>query len=149
MRSIAVLGPGGVGGFVAGALARAGEPVTLVARQPTADVISRDGLRVRSVLLVDLASDEPGARPAMEALAAALGRSGIPTRIGATEAQVLWGKLVRLNALACTTAAADRPLGFIRSDPEWRAALEACVSEGAAAAAAEGARIEPTTVLDE
>ncbi|HKG16331.1 MAG TPA: 2-dehydropantoate 2-reductase [Solirubrobacteraceae bacterium] len=238
MRSIAVLGPGGVGGFMAGALARAGEPVTVVAREPTAEVVARDGLRVRSVLLgdftvrppvvprieerfdalivatkapglapalervaaepglvvpllnglehmgplrerfgdralagairieadrpapglivhtsrflrVDLASDQPGPRPAMEALAAALERSGIPTRIGASEAQVLWGKLVRLNALACTTAAADRPLGFIRTDPEWRAALEACVSEGAQVAAAEGASIETAAVLDE
>lgn len=238
MQSIAVLGPGGVGGFIAGALSRAGEPVTVVAREPTGEVIARDGLRVRSVLLgdftvhpavapkiderfdalivatkapglgaalervaaepglvvpllngldhmgplrerfgdravagairieadrpapglivhtsrflrVDLASDEPGPRPAMEALAASLERSGVPARIGASEAEVLWGKLVRLNALACTTAAADRPLGFIRSDPDWRAALEACVSEGAAVATAEGARIETATVLEE
>jgi hypothetical protein len=31
---------------------------------------------------------------------------------------------VRLNALACTTSASDRPIGLIRSDPEWRAALD-------------------------
>src|SRR5215208_573516 len=238
MRSIAVLGAGGVGGFLAGALARAGEAVTLVAREPTAGVIAREGLRVRSVRLgdftarppvvsrlddpadallvatkapglpaalerigpnpglvvpllngldhmgplrerfreravagtirveadrpapglivhtsrflrIDLASDEPGSRPGIEALVTALERAQIPARIGESEAQVLWGKLVRPNALACTTAAADRALGFIRWDPGWSAALTACVIEGAAVAGAEGADIEPATVLGE
>lgn len=49
--NVAVLGPGGVGGFVAGALARAGTPVTVVAREDTAGRIARDGLRVESVRL--------------------------------------------------------------------------------------------------
>ena len=39
------------------------------------------------------------------------------------------------------TSAADRQVGFIRSDPEWRAALEACLAEGAAVANADGAAI--------
>ena len=52
-RSVAVLGPGGVGGFLAGALARAGTPVTVVAREETAEAIERDGLRVQSVRLGD------------------------------------------------------------------------------------------------
>ena len=51
MRSVAVLGPGGVGGLVAAALARAGTPVTVVAREETAARQMRDGLRVRSVRL--------------------------------------------------------------------------------------------------
>ena len=50
---IAVLGPGGVGGFLAGALARAGEDVVLVAREETAATIARDGLRIESVRLGD------------------------------------------------------------------------------------------------
>jgi 2-dehydropantoate 2-reductase len=50
---IAVLGPGGVGGFLAAALARAGEPVTLVARESSAAIIDEGGLRVRSRLLGD------------------------------------------------------------------------------------------------
>jgi 2-dehydropantoate 2-reductase len=49
--SIAVLGPGGVGGFVAGALARAGEAVTVVAREQTAARIAAEGLHVESVRL--------------------------------------------------------------------------------------------------
>lgn len=48
---VAVLGPGGVGGFVAGALARAGTTTTVVAREDTAAVIARDGLQVQSARL--------------------------------------------------------------------------------------------------
>lgn len=49
--TIAILGPGGVGGFLAGALARAGEDVVIVAREATAEAIARDGLRIESVRL--------------------------------------------------------------------------------------------------
>lgn len=45
---IAVLGPGGVGGFVAAALDRAGVPVVLVGREATTEAIGRDGLQVTS-----------------------------------------------------------------------------------------------------
>lgn len=45
---IAVLGPGGVGGFVAAALDRAGVPVVLVGREATTAAIGRDGLHVTS-----------------------------------------------------------------------------------------------------
>jgi 2-dehydropantoate 2-reductase len=48
---IAVLGPGGVGGFVAGALSHAGSDVTLIARAPTAAAIVAGGLHVTSALL--------------------------------------------------------------------------------------------------
>ena len=51
MSSVAVLGPGGVGGFVAAALARSGVPTTVVAREPTAEAIARDGIEVESVRL--------------------------------------------------------------------------------------------------
>lgn len=51
MTSVAILGPGGVGGFLAGALARAGIDVTVVAREETAAVIAADGLRIASVRL--------------------------------------------------------------------------------------------------
>jgi 2-dehydropantoate 2-reductase len=45
---IAVLGAGGVGGLVAAALAHAGEDVLVVAREPTAERIAADGIRVES-----------------------------------------------------------------------------------------------------
>src|SRR4051812_44448182 len=51
MTSVAILGPGGVGGFVAGALCRAGMPVTVVARESTAEVIAREGIHLESVRL--------------------------------------------------------------------------------------------------
>ncbi|HWF34992.1 MAG TPA: 2-dehydropantoate 2-reductase [Solirubrobacteraceae bacterium] len=237
--TIAVLGPGGVGGFVAAALARAGDDVVVVAREPTVEVISRDGIMVRSVRLgdfiarpaavaslaeapevlivatkagglreslariaatpglvvpllnglahmellhehfgpelvaagtirieadrpeagcvvqtspflrIDLAADDPALHPALERLATRLGEAEIPAQIGPSEAQIMWSKLVRLNALACTTSASDRSIGFIRSDPEWRAALVACLEEAAAVANAEGARIDSANALAE
>ncbi|MHB8656761.1 MAG: ketopantoate reductase family protein [Solirubrobacteraceae bacterium] len=69
--------------------------------------------------------------------------------MGPSEAQILWSKLVRLNALACTTSAADRAVGFIRSDPQWRAALIGCIEEATAVANADGARIDPARRLAE
>jgi 2-dehydropantoate 2-reductase len=45
---IAVLGAGGVGGLVAAALARAGQDVVVVAREPTAERISEAGIAVES-----------------------------------------------------------------------------------------------------
>jgi 2-dehydropantoate 2-reductase len=53
---IAVLGPGGVGGFVAAALARSGAPVTLVARPESARLIAEHGIRVQSAVLGDFAT---------------------------------------------------------------------------------------------
>jgi len=50
---VAILGPGGVGGFLAGALDRAGHEVVLIAREETAALLREGGLRVRSVRLGD------------------------------------------------------------------------------------------------
>jgi len=237
--TIAILGPGGVGGFLAAALARAGEPVTVVAREETAALIAADGIAVTSVRLgdftahpdavseltrpvdflivatkatgldaaleriqttpglvvpllngldhlqrlrrrfgarrvaagpiriesdrpapgkiaqtspflrIELAADDPALQPQVHALAATLEAAGVPARIGESEAQVVWSKLVRLNALACTTSASDKPIGFIRSDPEWRATLIACIEETAAVANADGARIDPAGTVQE
>ncbi|SOB78929.1 ketopantoate reductase family protein [Streptomyces sp. 1331.2] len=46
--TVAVLGPGGVGGLIAGLLARDGHRVICLAGEETAAVIARDGLHVRS-----------------------------------------------------------------------------------------------------
>lgn len=98
---------------------------------------------------IELGTDRPGLAGRLEQLAHLLAAAGIPTQIGASEAQVLWSKLVRLNALAGTTSAADAPMGEIREDPGWRAALVACVQETAAAANAAGATIDPAASLAE
>lgn len=239
MGSIAILGPGGVGGFLAAALTHAGEPATVVARGSTAEFIGQVGIAVQSqrlgaftahpeavpvltrpveVLLVatkavglehalariegapelvvpllngldhmevlrqrfgpdrvaagtiriesdrpepgrilqtspflrvDLASDQPALAPPLTRLAEALERAEVPARVCRGEAQILWSKLVRLNALALTTSAADQSVGFVRSDPEWRAALQGCIEEAAAVARADGADIDPAAWLAE
>lgn len=242
---IAILGPGGVGGLLAGALQRAGEQGGLVAREPTAETISARGLRVGSVtlgefvarpravarleepvdalivatkaaglqgalqriaceprlvlpllngldhlvalrerfaadsvlagtirveadrpepgvvihsspfLLVELASRYPHASDGMQALAHALSAAGVSVRAdwpisAASEAQVMWSKLVRLNALACTTSAYDKLLGEIRSTPELRADLVGAIEEACAVGRAEGADdVDPTRALSE
>jgi 2-dehydropantoate 2-reductase len=46
--SVAVLGPGGVGGLLAALLARAGDSVQVLAGEATVQAIARDGLRVES-----------------------------------------------------------------------------------------------------
>jgi 2-dehydropantoate 2-reductase len=236
---IAVLGPGGVGGLVAGTLDRAGASVTVLARDSTVDTIASQGLRVSSVLLgdfvahppatahleepvdilivatkaaglhdalarvdappglvlpllngldhlavlrerfgdrtvlagtirveadrpapgvvvhtsrflrVEMASHDPAARPPMERLASTLSDAGVPSRVGDSEAQVMWSKLVRLNALACTTSAFDKLLGEIRDTPELRTDLLGAIEEGCAVAQAEGASIPTGDPLGE
>jgi 2-dehydropantoate 2-reductase len=236
---LAVLGPGGVGGLVAGALDRAGTSVLVLARTSTAETISAEGLRVESVLLgdfvahppvatrleqpvdvlivatkaaglehalervavpprlvlpllngldhigllrerfgegavvagtirveadrpqagvvihtsrflrVDMAARDPSARAPMERLAGVLCEAGIPARVGDSEPQVMWSKLVRLNALACTTSAFEKLLGEIRDTPELRADLLGAIEEGCAVARAEGASIPSGDPLGE
>jgi 2-dehydropantoate 2-reductase len=87
--------------------------------------------------------------PEAREFAPLLDRAEIPARVLDSEAQVMWEKLVRLNALALTTSATDRLLGFIRTDPAWRVMLEACIDEAARVARAEGADIEAGTAMAE
>ena len=241
----AVLGPGGVGGLLAGALDRAGSEVIVVARDSTAATIAREGLRIDSVslgrfvanpraverldqpvdvllvatkadglavaleriatppmlilpllngldhlavlrdrfapgsvlagsirveadrpepgvvvhtspfLLVNMASADPGVAAWMTELAQILSDAGVPARVcwpisDRSEAQVMWSKLVRLNALACTTSAYDKLLGEIRDTPVLRADLMGAIEEGCAVGQAEGASdVDPATALAE
>jgi 2-dehydropantoate 2-reductase len=234
VRSVAVLGPGGVGGLIAGALDRAGVEVTVVARQDTADRIGRDGLRIHSVRLGDfdawprttvrlerdvdllvVATKAQGLEAALERVAVTprlvvpllngldhldvlrqrwpgrvcaavirvasdrlvagviehtsaglridmapptadveaaahlLRAAEVPTKVLEREADVMWGKLVRINALACTTTAFDATLGAIRAHPRHRVALAGCIEETVAVAQAEGAAIDRGAVLAE
>lgn len=238
MLDVAILGPGGVGGFVAAALERAGHRVTIVAREESAAAIAEHGLEVESVrlgsiranpetttrldrdpdvlivavkatglaaaldrvasephlvvpmlngldhlpplrerfgpravaaairiestrtaparieqtspfLLVEMATVNPRMSPAIHSFADTLNGAGIPSRVRQNEPDVMWGKLVRLCALALTTTAYDRPLGPIRTTPELRTDLEACVREAAAVAAADGADQDPARTLEE
>jgi 2-dehydropantoate 2-reductase len=231
---IAILGPGGVGGLLAGALERSGEDVSVVARESTANVIAEHGVRISSVkygdfvahptalsrltepvdalivatkaaglesalaridadpgvvlpllngldhiavlrerfgaeqvlagtirveadrpepgvvvhaspfLLIEIASRYESAAAPMHALAQALSSAEVSVRADwpiapGSEAQVMWSKLVRLNALACTTSAYDKLLGEIRDTPALRADLVGAMQEAAAAGQAAGA----------
>jgi 2-dehydropantoate 2-reductase len=100
-------------------------------------------------LLVELASANHRMRHSIEAFAETLNGAGIPARVRGSEPEVMWAKLVRLNALALTTTAFDAPLGPIRSTPELRTELEECVREAAAVAAADGASIDPDRTMAE
>jgi 2-dehydropantoate 2-reductase len=119
--------------------------IRVEADRPEAGVV----VHTSPFLRIDMASEHPSARPGMESLAATLAEAGIPARVGESEAQVMWGKLVRLNALACTTSAFDKLLGEILSTPELRSELVGAIEEGCAVAAAEGASIEAADPLGE
>jgi 2-dehydropantoate 2-reductase len=93
--------------------------------------------------------DIAGTRPEVMALAQVLQHAGIAVRTGDSEPDVLWSKLMRLCPLALTTSASDRPLGFVRSDPRWRSALDNAVAETARVAGAEGAALDPAATIAE
>jgi 2-dehydropantoate 2-reductase len=69
---------------------------------------------------------------------------GIVAEVVEGEAQVMWSKLSRLNAIALTTTAFGAPLGEVRS--EHRDELVAVVRETAAVAAAEGASVDVAAI---
>jgi 2-dehydropantoate 2-reductase len=100
-------------------------------------------------LLVSMASRYAAAEPAIDALADALSAAGVPVRVSDSEADVMWSKLVRLNALACTTSAYDKLLGEIRSTPRLLSDLRGVIEETCAVGQAEGANVEPQTAIDE
>jgi 2-dehydropantoate 2-reductase len=106
-------------------------------------------------LLVEMASRYESAREGMAALAGVLNAAEAKARgewpiAAASEAQVMWSKLVRLNALAWTTSAYDKLLGEIRDTPQLRAQLVGAIEEAAAAAGAEGAAdVEPQKAIAE
>jgi 2-dehydropantoate 2-reductase len=83
------------------------------------------------------------AAPGAPALERALAAAGVDVLHGASDAAVLWGKLARLAGLALATAAADAPLGTVRSD------AEAVAREVVAVATAEGADLDGVTILAE
>jgi 2-dehydropantoate 2-reductase len=76
-----------------------------------------------------------------------LQKTGFECRFVDDEPTLMWGKLVFLAPFALTTTAADRTIGEVLSDPEWRNLGEACVREACAVAVAEGAKVDPEKVL--
>jgi 2-dehydropantoate 2-reductase len=76
-----------------------------------------------------------------------LQKIGFECRFIDDEPTLMWGKLVFLAPFALTTTAADKTVGEILSDPQWRELGLACVREACAVAVAEGARVSPDKVL--
>lgn len=72
-----------------------------------------------------------------------LSGAGVDVQVDGSERAVLWEKLARQSALAAATALAQRPVGELRADPDWRRALEEGVAEACAVAAADGIDVPP------
>ena len=75
---------------------------------------------------------------AADAPAELLGRSGVKVRVNGTAEAVLWEKLARQAPTAAATSITQRPVGELRSDPEWRARLRRAIEEACAVAARDG-----------
>ena len=69
--------------------------------------------------------------------------AGVDVRVDGSAAAVLWEKLARQAPMAAATAATQRPVGELRSDPEWRARLVEAIAETCAVAAADGVPLRP------
>jgi 2-dehydropantoate 2-reductase len=213
--TVAVLGPGAVGGVLTAGLVQAGVRVVCIARPDTAVVIASDGLSVNSqtvrpevttelrepveLLLVTVkapALDDALERvqatprfvvpllngiehmttlrarlPESTVVAGTIGRieawlerpgvvvqptasvvmtvaegapaevlrkAGVEVRVDGSAAEVLWEKLARQAPTAAATSITQRPIGELRSDPEWRGRLRAALEETCAVAAADG-----------
>ncbi len=119
--------------------------IRVEADRPEAGVV----VHTSPFLRVDMASQYASAGAGMQVLAQTLTDAGIPARVGDSEPQVMWSKLVRLNALACTTSAFDKLLGEIRGTPELRDQLIGAIDAGCAVALAEGASIDSGDPLGE
>lgn len=72
---------------------------------------------------------------------------GFACRFIDDEPTLMWSKLVFLAPYALTTSVADKGTGEVISDPVWKSQLEACVREACTVAVAEGAKVDPETIL--
>lgn len=87
------------------------------------------------------------ARPLLGNTIDGLQKMGLECRFIDDEATLMWSKIVFLAPIALATTAADQPVGGVLSDSTWRSLWESCVREACAVAAAEGAKVDPATVL--
>src|SRR6202030_646732 len=76
-----------------------------------------------------------------------LSKIGFICRFIDDEPTLMWGKLVFLAPFALSTTAANKTVGEILADPEWRTLGLACVREACAVGVAEGAKVDPEKVL--
>ena len=86
-------------------------------------------------------------RALLEPTIAELQKIGLTCKFIDDEPTLMWSKLVFLAPFALTTTAANKNVGEILSDPQWRSLGEACIREACAVAVAEGAKIDVEKVL--
>jgi 2-dehydropantoate 2-reductase len=222
--TVAILGPGAVGGVLAVGFVQAGVDVVCIARPATADAIRSDGLTLKQgqkvqtvrprvetelrervdLLLVtvkapaleaalDRVVTQPRVAvpllngiehmetlrdrlPATDVVAGSIGRieawlerpgvvvqptpsvvmtvaagapaellrrSGVEVHVNGSDDEVLWEKLARQAATAAVTSITQRPVGELRSDPEWGSQFRQAIDEACAVAAANGVLLSP------
>lgn len=88
-----------------------------------------------------------GSEKTLKPIARALSTAGLSVTIREKEADVLWGKLARLNALASVTALSGKTIGEVREDRALRARFKALVEEGVAIAVKEGVVLQVADIL--
>jgi 2-dehydropantoate 2-reductase len=76
-----------------------------------------------------------------------LQKIGFACRFIDDEPTLMWGKLVFLAPFALSTTAANKTVGEILADPQWRSLGEGCLREACAVAVAEGANVDPEAIL--
>ncbi|MGA9509683.1 MAG: 2-dehydropantoate 2-reductase [Candidatus Sulfotelmatobacter sp.] len=86
-------------------------------------------------------------RPLLGSTIDRLQQLGFTCRFIDDEPTLMWGKLVFLAPFALSTTAADKTVGEILADPQWRSLGEACVREACAVATAEGASVDAEAIL--
>jgi 2-dehydropantoate 2-reductase len=96
---------------------------------------------------IDIASDSDISEVLLIKMARIINNIGISTSILSKEADVIWKKLVRLSAIASTTAAFQKTVGTILTDQKMRKVLKDIVQEGALVAQHEGVNINPDEVI--
>jgi 2-dehydropantoate 2-reductase len=96
---------------------------------------------------IRLASDGDTGSAVLHACASWLIQAGFEVEIGRSEADVIWEKLARLNAIACATAATDQPIGVLRQDASRRSDILSMVSEASEVAKREDIEILPSAVM--
>jgi 2-dehydropantoate 2-reductase len=74
--------------------------------------------------------------------------AGVAMMVSPSEVQVLWSRIVFLNALSLTSAITNMPVGWIRRDPTWRTKMQAALEEGAAVAQSQGAKVSVEMTMD-
>ena len=99
--------------------------------------------RSKLARLAYLASGSSALAPATVALTA----FGVRCDPVASEAALMWSKLVLLGPFALATTAAASPIGAVRDTPSWRMKLEAAAREAVKVAKAEGASLDEDTTV--